>query len=155
DRVPKGTRSVLGGRNLMTLVAETGKPARMDSYAGATGDGAEIAHRVGMRCSIATPITDEGRVWGMMLVGSPRDHAFPSGAEDRLAAFTELVATAISNAEARDSLRLLAEEQAALSRVATLVARGVQPEEVFAAVAEEVGRLFEADLTVMGRYEHE
>ena len=39
-------------------------------------------------------------------------------------------------------VRVLAEEQAALRRVATLVARGVSPEDVFAAVTEEVGRLF-------------
>ena len=35
----------------------------------------------------------------------------------------------------------LAHEQAALRRVATLVARGVPPEEVFGAVTEEAGRL--------------
>ena len=39
----------------------------------------------------------------------------------------------------RAPLTRLAEEQAALRRVATLVARGAPPEEVFAAVAEEVG----------------
>jgi GAF domain-containing protein len=48
---------------------------------------------------------------------------------------------------------VLAEEQAALRRVATLVARGVPPEEVFAAVVEEVGRLLSADYAAMGRYE--
>jgi hypothetical protein len=45
------------------------------------------------------------------------------------------------NAESRAGLARLAEEQAALRRVATLVARGTPPGEVFAAVAEEVGRL--------------
>src|ERR1700758_105583 len=47
----------------------------------------------------------------------------------------------------------LAEEQAALRRVATLVAGGVAPEEVFAAVTEEVGRLLPIDVAIMGRYE--
>ena len=46
----------------------------------------------------------------------------------------------------------LAEEQAALRRVATLVARGTPPEEVFASVTEEVARLFPTDWTVMCRY---
>jgi GAF domain-containing protein len=52
-----------------------------------------------------------------------------------------------------DELYVLAEEQAALRRVATLVARGVPPEEVFAAAVEEVGRVLPVDLVSMGRYE--
>jgi signal transduction histidine kinase len=47
----------------------------------------------------------------------------------------------------------LAEVQAALRRVATLVARGVRPEEVFAALVEEVGQLLPVDHAGMGRYE--
>jgi signal transduction histidine kinase len=53
----------------------------------------------------------------------------------------------------RDQLGRLADEQAALRRVATLVARGVPPAEVFAAVAEEVGRLLGTDLAAMLRFE--
>jgi GAF domain-containing protein len=49
-------------------------------------------------------------------------------------------------------LRQLAEEQAALRRVATLVAQTTPPEEVFAAVAEEVGRLFRVELATLTRY---
>ncbi|MCW3064962.1 MAG: domain S-box, partial [Solirubrobacterales bacterium] len=45
----------------------------------------------------------------------------------------------------RDELRVLADEQAALRRVATLVARGVPPAEIFSAVADEVGALFGAE----------
>jgi hypothetical protein len=40
-----------------------------------------------------------------------------------------------------EECRVLAEEQAAFRRVATLVARGMAPEEVFAAVTEEVRQL--------------
>ena len=65
----------------------------------------------------------------------------PPDTESRLTAFSELVATALSNAEARAEVRRLAHEQAALRRVATLVARESPPAEVFAAVAEEVARL--------------
>jgi signal transduction histidine kinase len=53
----------------------------------------------------------------------------------------------------RDQLGRLADEQAALRRVATLVARGVPPAEVFAAVAEEAGRLLGTDLAAMLRFE--
>ena len=49
----------------------------------------------------------------------------PPTRSTRLTDFTELVATAIANAEARAEVERLAEEQAALRRVATLVARGV------------------------------
>ncbi|HWE58164.1 MAG TPA: hypothetical protein VG228_00600 [Solirubrobacteraceae bacterium] len=52
-----------------------------------------------------------------------------------------------------DDSRALAEEQAALRRLATLVARGVPPESVFAAVTEEVGRLPSVDSAHVGRYE--
>ena len=53
----------------------------------------------------------------------------------------------------RDQLGRLANEQAALRRVATLVARGVPAAEVFATVAEEVGRLFGADMAHIVRFE--
>jgi PAS domain S-box-containing protein len=55
--------------------------------------------------------------------------------------------------QAEAELERLAGEQAALRRVATLVARGVPPEEVFAAVTEEVGQLLPVDHAGLGRYE--
>jgi signal transduction histidine kinase len=54
---------------------------------------------------------------------------------------------------AREELRAIAGEQAALRRVATLVARGAPPPAVFAAVTEEAGRLLPADVTILSRYE--
>jgi len=50
-------------------------------------------------------------------------------------------------------LRQLAEEQAALRRVATLVARGIDPAEIFSAVAEEIRQLLGADNAGMSRFE--
>jgi GAF domain-containing protein len=88
-----------------------------------------------------------------MIASSTYESVLPDGTDQRLADFTELVATAIGNAEARQELRALADEQAALRRVATRVAQGEPPEAVFATVAEEVGRLLPADLTVVGRYD--
>jgi K+-sensing histidine kinase KdpD len=63
----------------------------------------------------------------------------------------ETLAAAI--AENREELRVLAEEQAALRRIATLVARGLPSAEVFAAVAQEVGRVLGADATPVARLE--
>jgi hypothetical protein len=53
----------------------------------------------------------------------------------------------------REELGRLVEEQAALRRVATLVAYGEPPEAVFTAVATEVGQVLGADLTRLLRYE--
>jgi signal transduction histidine kinase len=53
----------------------------------------------------------------------------------------------------RDRLASLLAEQAALRRVATLVARGAAPEEVFAVTATEVCRLLGTDATALCRYE--
>lgn len=53
----------------------------------------------------------------------------------------------------RDELRRIAEEQAALGRVATLVARGVPPPEVFGAVAAETGRALGPDTAAVARFE--
>jgi signal transduction histidine kinase len=50
-------------------------------------------------------------------------------------------------------LSRLAEEQAALRRVATLVAGQTTPEEIFATVAEEVARVLRADRSIVCRYE--
>jgi len=58
--------------------------------------------------------------------------------------FTEVVATAVSNAQARQELQRFLDEQASLRRIATLVAQGAEPQVVFDAVCEETGRLFSA-----------
>ena len=54
-----------------------------------------------------------------------------------------------------DQARLgqLADEQAALRRVATLVAQATAPEQLFAAVAAEVGRLLAVDFAILVRYD--
>jgi signal transduction histidine kinase len=77
----------------------------------------------------------------------------PAGSEARIAEFTELIATAIANVETRTEVQRLAEEQAALRRVATLVANGARPVEVFSAVSAEVGRLFGSNQAVVARFE--
>jgi signal transduction histidine kinase len=148
--VSVGDRYKIGGRNATTLVFETGRPARIDGYSGAWG---AVGRAAGYRSSVGVPISVEGRLWGVIGVASTRDEPLPADIEARMAGFTELVATAVGNAQARVELRGFAEEQAALRRVATLVARAAPPEEVFGAVAEEAGRLLGTDFTVMSRYD--
>jgi signal transduction histidine kinase len=151
---PVGSCWPLGGHNLGTFVFETGRPARVDRYADSSSGPLSAGIRgAGLRSAVATPIIVEGCLWGMIAAGSIMEQPLPVDAEARLASFTELVATAIANAESRAALARLAEEQAALRRVATLVARGPAPEDVFAAVTGEAGRLLGAHLAGMGRYE--
>jgi GAF domain-containing protein len=148
-----GSQHRLGGQNTSTLVFETGRPARVDTYADASGSIAEDIRTMGVRSSVGAPISVEGRLWGVIHAASTRDHPLPADTETRLVSFTELVATAIENAETRAGLARLAEEQAALRRVATLAAGGVPQEELFAAVTEEVGQLLGAHLAGMARYD--
>jgi signal transduction histidine kinase len=134
-------------------VFETGRPARIDNYGDATGALADVLRKDGLRSAVGTPIVVEGRLWGLMAAGSTGEHALAPDTEARLARFTELVATAIANTEARTELGRLADEQAALRRVATLVAEGAAPSDVFETVTREVGILCGADLARMERYE--
>jgi signal transduction histidine kinase len=147
-----GTRAPVGGRNVTSLVLQTGRAARVDGYADATGAIAGIANQVGVRASVGVPVSVAGELWGVMLVAT-RSEQLPADTETRLAEFTELAATAIANANARAELREFAREQGALRRVATLVARAAPPQEVFAAVIAEAGRLLGADVTAMSRYD--
>jgi hypothetical protein len=151
--VPIGARYPLEGDSASARVLRTGRPARMDSYEDALGVIAATVREIGIRSSIAVPISVEGRPWGVMIATSKAANPFPAETESRLQDFTELVATAISNASARDKVRVLADEQAALRQVATLVAQGVRPSEVFEAIAREGGRLLGVDVMHMGRYE--
>jgi signal transduction histidine kinase len=150
---PPGRPQILGGRNINTIVFETGRAARIDSYADASGPLGVAAREMGIGSGVGTPIVVEGRLWGAMTIYSTPHRPLPTDTEARLASFTELVATAIANAESRAVLARLAAEQAALRRVATLVARGTRPEEVFARVLDEVGQLLRVDLASICRYE--
>jgi len=149
---PVGSRWMLGGHNVGTLVFQTGRPARVDDLAESSSGALSAGIRAaGVRAAIGTPVIVEGRMWGLISIGSHREQPLPATTEARLVSFAELVATAIANTESRAALARLAEEQAALRRVAVLVAQATAPEQVFAAVAGEVGRLLEVDYTVLIR----
>jgi signal transduction histidine kinase len=154
ERFPVGSQGVLGGNNVGTVVFETGRPVRIDHYAERVSgvQGARVRD-AGVRSAVGTPIIVVGRLWGVISAASSLEQPLPPDTEARLVSFTELVATAIANAQNRAALARLAAEQAALRRVATLVARGVPSEEVFAAVTREAGQLLGAHLAGMGRYE--
>jgi signal transduction histidine kinase len=152
---PVGGRLPLGGRNVTTVVYQTGRPARID-YSDVSGVIGQVAsHDWGLRSSVGVPVSVESRLWGCIVVAFSGQvlRLLPADTEARLASFTELVATAIANTESRAALTRLAEEQAALRRIATLVAHGVSPEEVFAAVSEEIARLLPVNVVGIIRYD--
>ncbi len=99
--VSVGARLATGGRNVVTLVLQTGQPTRIDDYASTTGPVADSAREFGVRSVVGAPVSVEGRLWGAIAVGSIDEEPPPAGIEARLAGFTELAATAVANAEAR------------------------------------------------------
>jgi PAS domain S-box-containing protein len=146
-----GTRWSLEGTSVLRQVLESGEPARIDDYSPVDGEIAHFLRRQGVRSSIGIPIVVDGRLWGAMVVSSD-DDLLPEETESRLTDFTELLATAIASVESRETLERLADEQASLRRVATLVARAAAPDELFSTVASEVGRLADADLVSVTRF---
>ena len=81
-----------------------GLAARVDDLGKATGSYAASLRGVGIRSTVGTPILVEGRLWGAVLAGTRRSVPLPADTESRIREFTELVATAISNIEARSEL---------------------------------------------------
>ena len=86
------------------------------------------------------PIVVDGEVWGLIHAASTGPEPLRADIEANLRDFTGLVATAISKTESREDLRRVVAEQAALRSVATLVAEGAAPAEVFSSVAKEAAR---------------
>jgi signal transduction histidine kinase len=149
-----GTTWSLNDPSVIATVARTKRSARIDDYGGLEGETARVARSRGFRSAIGAPLTVEGRLWGAIIAYSTDSEPIPERSERRLCQFTDLVATAVANAEARQALERVAAEQATLRRIATLVARGVQPAELFAAVAEETATTFDA-ITGIARFEHD
>jgi signal transduction histidine kinase len=105
EQLAVGTRIPLEGVSIAALVLETTGPVRVDSFADAFGEIAQEARDVGIRSSVGCPIVVGGRLWGVIAASSKRDAPFPSDTESQMAEFTELVSTAIANAESRAELR--------------------------------------------------
>jgi len=100
-----GVRWPLGGHNIATLVFETSRPARIDDFPDTYSGHLDAAAREPLiRSAIGTPVIVEGRLWGVVFAASTGERPLPPATETQLASFTELVATAIANAESRSEL---------------------------------------------------
>ena len=82
----------------------------------------------GLAAAVAAPVTVAGAVWGMLTATSTARATPARPPNARLEQFAQLVAAAVGNSQARTELTALADEQAALRRVAELVARGAPPQ---------------------------
>ncbi len=150
-----GTSWPLDGASLTAQVWRTGEPVRIDDYAEVEGTIGEAARKAGVHAGVGAPVVVDGRLWGVICAGGDGRVPLPQGAETRLAAFTELVATAVANTQMQGDLERLADEQAALRRVATFVAQGAEPRAVFDAVCAETGRLLDATTVNLAHFDPE
>ena len=152
-RFTVGSRWTLDEPGVAAQVYATGRPARIDDYSGLPGQLAAGARDSGLGAVVGVPVMVEGRIWGVCSVATRAAELLPPGIEDRLRDFADLVGIAIANAESRRRPRRLAEEQAALRRVATLVAEGAAPAPVFMAVAKEVAHILDVAAVTVVRFE--
>jgi signal transduction histidine kinase len=98
------TRFSLDGLSIARGVKESGGPVRVDSFGQDTGTIAREARAVGIRSSVGCPIVVAGRLWGVIAASTRREEPFPPDTEAQIGRFTELVATAVANAEAHAEL---------------------------------------------------
>jgi PAS domain S-box-containing protein len=103
DAYRVGARMKQEDDSITTVVYRTGRSARFDDYEQAGSIPAE-ALKLGVRAAVASPIVVNGRLWGVIAAGTSRANPMPADAESRIADFTELVAAAISNVQARSDL---------------------------------------------------
>jgi signal transduction histidine kinase len=100
--LPVGTRYGPDEELATTVARRTGRPARVDE-GDSDGELGETLRRLGIRSAVASPIVVECRVWGALAVAS-LDRRLPPDTEERIGRFSELVGTAIANAEGREAL---------------------------------------------------
>ena len=153
-------RLPLDGDSVNARILRTGRSARLNFAEEGSGSIAEVLRRDNVNATVGAPIVVDGALWGMIGASWRGDDQPPANAEKRVEKFTELVATAIANTESRAELaasearaRDLAGEQAALRRVATLVAKGASSDELFAAVTREAADVLDVPVVALQRYE--
>jgi signal transduction histidine kinase len=99
-----GARQPLVEGSLLATVVQTCRAARRDDPGSGSSEAAAIARDLGSRSLVGAPIVVEDRVWGVMVLAWYGAEPAPPGIEGRLSEFTELVATAIANADSRAQL---------------------------------------------------
>jgi signal transduction histidine kinase len=142
----------VGDRHPLSAALRTGSPVRYDEISAGSDAPTDRLSQVGVTSVVGVPITVDSRLWGAV-VAAAVSGLLPPDTGDRLAEFTDLVSIAVADTEARAHADRLADEQAALRRVATLVAAGTAPTSVFEAVVAEAAHLIGAAQVGMLRFE--
>jgi signal transduction histidine kinase len=108
DDIAVGTKLSLDGdpdrKTITGRVLQTGRPARIDKFDDLPRPHRVTAQRLRIRSVVGAPIIVEGHLWGVIVVGSKANRKLPTDTEARLASFTDLLSTAIANAESRAEL---------------------------------------------------
>jgi len=144
------------GEGLAGRVWRTGEPAWItDLTAAGPFPPLPPKQREGRRGTLAFPIVSDGRVILILQLSSDDPTPPDPGTLEILESTFQNVLQFAERREAEAAERRLAAEQAALRRVATLIAEGAEPERVFQAVTSEVGQLFGAQTTNMVQYRPE
>ncbi len=104
--VPAGAVVRLEGDSVAARVLATGNAAHMgpEGSAGVSGDDAAVLGAEAARASIGVPVVVDDQLWGTMVAVWPDAVERWDDTERRMTEFTELLATAIANAEGRDQL---------------------------------------------------
>jgi predicted ATPase/signal transduction histidine kinase len=105
-------------------------------------------------CSLlAVPVLSRGMLQAVLLLENRLlSGAFTAQRLETVRLIAGQLAVSLDNAQLYADFRQIADEQAALRRVAVLVARAAPPEEVFAAVAAEAGQVLGVDVAILDRY---
>jgi signal transduction histidine kinase len=103
-QMPVGRQFAYDGENIAATVYRTSSIARMDSREHAAGSTAAYIRTLGLRSGVGVPVIVDGRLWGAAIIGSTQLEPLPPDTEARVSDFTDLVATAIANAETRSQL---------------------------------------------------
>jgi signal transduction histidine kinase/CHASE3 domain sensor protein len=123
ERLPTGSRIPITN-TVAAPVRETGKPARITEESPPELPGFAYS-------AVGAPIMVGGSAWGAMTALSRADHPLPDVAAARIAEFTDLVGTAVANAQARADLvasraRIVAASDEARRRIERNLHDGIQ-----------------------------
>jgi signal transduction histidine kinase len=102
--LPVGTTLDLDGDMVVTKVLRTGTAQRVERYDEASGSLAATLRSAGYRAAVAAPVSVAGRLWGALVATTTSEEPLPSGLEQRLCDFADLVGQALANADARERL---------------------------------------------------
>lgn len=101
---------------------------------------------------LVAPVTVGAGEWGSIQVLARRRSAFRASDVDRLARFAELAGLTLPAIEAQAELEQRITDSEALSRVATLIARGSSDDAVFEAAAREAAEILNLEVGAVGRF---